>query len=286
VARDRHRRGQGQLAGLQRGEQAGAAPPARLGQFLVVDGDGLARGRVGPEAEHQAARHRPGLAAHVADVGDRDPGLLGHLADHGLLGGFPRLHEPGQDRDPAAGPGGVAGQQAAVLRVGHQHDHRGVGAREVLAAVRGAPGRVTGRIGHRGGSVQRAADVRVVPVGQGHRVREQPRVAVGQHRPHLAQRGGPDAVPGGRAQRAAHPEVDHAVRVLPEQEPGPGRRLLRRGENQLVIPPDQRVAVGDDHDPGPRVLPGRVDPVLVRPPPGHPVDRAPGQREPAQRGAP
>ena len=284
VARDRHPRRQGQLAGLQRGQQVGAAPPAGLGQLLVVDHDDLARGRLGPETEHQAARHRPGLAGHVADVGDRDPGLLGHLADHGLLGRLPGLHESGQDRDPAAGPSRVASQQAPVLRVGDQHDHRRVGAREVLAAVRGTRGRMAGRVGHRGRAVERAANVRVVPVGQGHRVGEQPRVAVGQQRPDLPQRRDPDAVPTSR-QRAAHPEVDHAVGVLAEQEPGPGRRLLRRHEDQLVVP-DQRLTLVNHEETGARVLPGRIDPVLVRPPLGHPVDRAAGQREPAQRSRP
>ena len=90
---------------------------------------------LGPEAHHQAARHRPGLAGHVPDVRHDDPGLFGHLADHGLLEGFARFHEPGQDRDAAARPAGVAGQQDPVLGIGDQHDHRRVGAREVLGAV-------------------------------------------------------------------------------------------------------------------------------------------------------
>jgi hypothetical protein len=39
---------------------------------------------------------------------------------------------------------------------------------------------------HRGGAVDRAVGVRVVPVGQRHRVREQARVAVAEQRPDLA----------------------------------------------------------------------------------------------------
>src|SRR5438132_11982964 len=63
VPGDRHRRGQRDLAGPDRGEQLVPAEPVRLGEFGLVDGDGLARGSVGAEAEHPAARHRPGLAA-------------------------------------------------------------------------------------------------------------------------------------------------------------------------------------------------------------------------------
>src|SRR4029077_18955445 len=97
---------------------------------------------------------------------------------------------------------------------------------------------------------------------------------------HLAQRGGPYAV-GGRAQRGADPEVDHAGRVLAEQEPGAGRRLLRSEEDETLVS-YQRLTLVDHENAGPGVLPGRVDPVLVRAPAGDPVDCAAGQRQVVQ----
>jgi hypothetical protein len=250
-----------------------------LGDLLGVDQDGLAGRGVGAEAEHQAARHRPGLAADVAHVGHLDLGFLGHLADHRLLGRLAGVDEPGQDRHPAARPGGVPGQQAAVVRVGHQHDHRGVGAREVLGAVGRAAGGVPARIDHRRGPVDRAVRVRVVPVGQGHRVREQARVAVAEQRPDLAQR--QHAGPGrGDGQVGRDAEVDDPVGVLAEQEPGAGGRPGGRHEDQrgiVLVHPDQDAAVRDHEHAGARVGPGRVQPGHVGPLLGDPVHRAPGQ---------
>ena len=69
----------------------------------------------GPEADHQAVRERPRLAALVADVGDVEADLLAHLADHGALERLARLDEAGEARvhrarstarrGPAAPPG-------------------------------------------------------------------------------------------------------------------------------------------------------------------------------------
>src|ERR1019366_4718497 len=236
VPGDRHRRRQRDLARLDGGEQLVPAEPVRLGQLVVVDGDGLARRGVGTEAEHQAARHRPGLAADVPDVLHLDAGFLTDLTDHGLLSRFARVHEPGQDRHPAPRPGGVPGQQAPVIRVGHQHDDRGIGPREVLGAILGADGRMPARGGHRRGAVHRAVGVRVVPVGQRHRVGEQPRVPVPEQRPRLAQRRRPDAIGRGGGQLGVDAEIHQPVApvgVLTQQHPDSWRRRGGRDEDQL-----------------------------------------------------
>ena len=168
----------------------------RFGDFLVVHPQAEIAAGHRAEAEHQALRHRPGLAAHVADAADRDPGFLADFAGHRLLGRFPRLDEAGQDGDPARRPAPVAGQQAPVVLVGDQHDHRRVDPREMLAPVHRAALRVAGgeRLGQR--AAAGAVRVRDVPVGQGHRVGEQAGVPVTEQRGGLAQPGLPLPRPG------------------------------------------------------------------------------------------
>src|ERR1035438_2103734 len=169
------------------------APPRKYEPLLLVHLDIEATRGQRAEPEHQALRHGPGLAAQIADLADGDPGLLGYLADHGLLRGFARLHEAGQDGPPPLRPLLVAGQQAPVIGVGHQHDHRWVDPWEVLTAVyRAVPG-----VARRHRLRQRAAAWAVgmggVPVGQRDGMCEQAGVAVVQERRRLPQASGPDA---------------------------------------------------------------------------------------------
>ena len=80
--------------------------PARLADLLLVDRDPLAGRGHRLESEHQAARHRPRLAAQVADLPDDDRGLLEDLAGDRVLGRLPRLDEPGER--PTSGPSATA----------------------------------------------------------------------------------------------------------------------------------------------------------------------------------
>ena len=71
--------------------------PARIAQLVRLDGD-LVRQALGIEAEHDAGRERPGLAAVIAHRADPHAALLEHLARHRLLQALAGLHEPGQRR--------------------------------------------------------------------------------------------------------------------------------------------------------------------------------------------
>ena len=124
------------------------------------------------EADHQRARERPGLAAQVADVGDRDADLLVHLAGHARLQRLAGLDEPGQHREPARRPDRLRGRSSTRSRaVVHQADHRRVGARVLLVAVRLAepvpagvrPGASASRRGRRTGP-RRASSARPTAV--------------------------------------------------------------------------------------------------------------------------
>src|SRR5580693_1826916 len=110
--RDRLWRRQQDLLCGQRESQLLPAVPVRFGDLVVVHPQlEVSRGRRA-EPEHQALRHRPGLAAGITDPGDGDRGFLLHLAGHGLLGRFPGLDEARQDGYPALRPAPVPGQQA------------------------------------------------------------------------------------------------------------------------------------------------------------------------------
>src|SRR5262245_38074812 len=91
---DRRRRRDGELAIVDGGAQLGTAEPARLADLLPVHDDPLSSRGDRLETEHQAARHRPWLAAQVTDLPDPDRGLLEDLARHRLLDGLPWLYEP------------------------------------------------------------------------------------------------------------------------------------------------------------------------------------------------
>src|ERR1700742_5294343 len=67
---DRGRRRHHELPRLEGGQQLRPADPARLADLVAIDPDALAAVRRGPKAQHQAARHRPWLAAEVLDLAD------------------------------------------------------------------------------------------------------------------------------------------------------------------------------------------------------------------------
>src|SRR3546814_20607116 len=94
-----------------------AGEPAGVHDLLAVDLDLTAAPR-GLEADHQRVREGPGLARHVADVGELDADLLRHLPVHRLLEGLTGLDEA---RDAAVhryGEGPVAGQERFVAPIG------------------------------------------------------------------------------------------------------------------------------------------------------------------------
>ena len=105
---------------------------------------------VGHEADHQRMGEGPGLAAEVADVGDRDPDLLADLADHRLLQRLAGLHEAGEGAVDAGREMGRAGEEDLVSAL-DAHDHRRRDAGEVLEAAGGAGARELRRLARRGG---------------------------------------------------------------------------------------------------------------------------------------
>ena len=101
------------------------------------------------EADHQAGRQRPRLAAEVGHLPHLDAGLLLDLAAYGVLHRLARLDEAGERGVAPLGPQRAAPEQralvgAAGLAVGDDHDHGGVGARELVAAAVGAVQHVPG----------------------------------------------------------------------------------------------------------------------------------------------
>src|SRR4029079_7314285 len=70
----------------------------------------------------------------VADVGDRDTGLLADLARDRLLEALPPLDETREAGEPPLGPVRVASEEDAVA-VGDERDDDRVGARVVLGAA-------------------------------------------------------------------------------------------------------------------------------------------------------
>src|SRR5215813_3350819 len=159
AVRDRHWWWQQQFTRHDLGRELVAGEPACLYDLLVVHCDLLPVSGFRTESQHQALRHRPGLAADIPDAADGDPRLLSDLARHGLLRGLPRLDETGQDGDPARGPEAVACEQAAILVVGHEHDHGRVDPGEVFAAVDRAASRVPRGGWHGQGAAARAVGV-------------------------------------------------------------------------------------------------------------------------------
>jgi O-acetylserine/cysteine efflux transporter len=143
--------------------------------------------RDGGEPEHQGRRKRPRLRADIAGSGREDPGLLVYLAHHGLLRRLPRRHEPGQQRVAARRPARPAAEQQPVL-MRDEHDHHGVGAREVRGATAGAAAReaALGQPGER--AADGAVGVAAMPGHQRHEVGRDPAFAGGQRRAGVAER--------------------------------------------------------------------------------------------------
>ena len=113
-----------------------AREPARLGELLGVDGDLLGQG-LGEKPHHQARRKRPRLRGQVAHAPAADARLLADLAAHGLLRGLARLDEAGEAGEPGARAPPVAAEQGP-LAADREHDHDGIGAREVRRPARRA----------------------------------------------------------------------------------------------------------------------------------------------------
>ena len=172
----------------------------------------------GDEAEHQRLRERPRLAAHVADVGDPQADLLGHLARDRRLGRLPRLDEAGEDREPAGRPDGLTAEDDPVAAVVHEHDHGRVGAREHLDAGLRVALDPAVALDRRRRTRQRAEAVALVPLDDADRLHEQARVQIAQVGADLAQtRPGVDrpSVDGERP-LAADGGVRDAVRLAQE----------------------------------------------------------------------
>ena len=116
--------------------------------------------RPGEEADHQAL---PGTAtAGCRSRSRRRPRRRSPPRPRGAPP--PRGSPPGRRSRPASSSGPrarpPAGRAAPGRRVGDQHDHRGVGARELLVAARLAAQHVPGRRGHQPAAAARAEPVR------------------------------------------------------------------------------------------------------------------------------
>ena len=140
--------------------------------------------RAGGEAHHQARGKRPRLAAEVGHLPHPDTGLLLDLAAHRVLHRLARLHEPRQRRVPALGPGRASTEQRALLgaprfAVGDHHDHRGVRARELVAAAAGAVQHVARHPGFESAAAPGAVPRRPQPLGQADRVQHEGTVGDG-----------------------------------------------------------------------------------------------------------
>src|SRR4051794_23269611 len=245
VPGDRDGRRQRLRAGA-RAQLLPAEPPGLL-DLVVVDPQ-LLLGRPGHEAQHQRLRERPGLAGDVADVGDGDPDLLGDLPGHRRLGRLPRLHEPGQDRNPPRRPHRLAAQHAPVAAVVDQHDHRGVGAREDLDAALRVALHPAGALDRRPCAGDRGEPVALVPLDDADRLRQQTGVQVAQLGTDLTEPGPGVDRPATDAQRPRRTEggvrdaiglaqVDAAVgegRLLVVDEFRPRRPLVHRHGAPLV----------------------------------------------------
>src|SRR5699024_7190126 len=119
---------------LNLAEQFGPGDEPGGGDLLAVGRD-LSAQRSAAEPHHQGGRERPGLAAEVVHRADGHPGLLQHLPAHRSLQMLTWLDETGWYRVPALGPRSGMPEQQPVIAVDDRHDHRRVGAREVLGTT-------------------------------------------------------------------------------------------------------------------------------------------------------
>ena len=130
---------------------------------------------------HQARRERPRLRGQVAHAPAADARLLAHLAAHGLLRRLARLDEAGEAREPGARAPAVAAEQGPLAADG-EHDHHGIGAREVRGPARRAVPLPAGRRHPGRRSALGAEAMSGVPVEQGAGLGEDRRLAGGDRR--------------------------------------------------------------------------------------------------------
>ena len=104
------------------------------------------------------------------------PDFLEHLAPHRLFQRLARLHEAGQRGIHVGARKPLRMTEQRVVAARHQHDHGGVGAREMLRLAGGAGHHVAGaaRIAH--GAAHAAEPVARAPVHQPARMRQDRRL--------------------------------------------------------------------------------------------------------------
>ena len=143
---------------------------------------------LGVEADHHRGGERPGLRGAVGDVLHAHPHLLVDLARDGVLEALARLDEARQGRMHAAREMRAAAEQALVAAM-DQHDHGGIGAREMLglAALVGAPADMAAARHLGGGAAHAAIAMAAVPVGHAAGIGQDRTLAREQERADLAQ---------------------------------------------------------------------------------------------------
>ena len=190
--------------------------PAGLGELAVVCDD-LAAGPARGEADHERAGERPRLAAEVAHVVDRDPGLLVDLAGDGLLERLADLDEPGERAEERHPRARVAGEQRAAIAL-DEGDHRRRQARVGAVAAARAQPHALGRRAGGGAAAPAAPAVIAVPRGEAERAAGDPEVVVVERAEQLAERDGGGA---GRRWLAVGEDAREARRAIAVAEEQP-----------------------------------------------------------------
>ncbi len=221
------------------------------------------------EADHQAGRQRPGLAAEVGHLADPHARLLLDLATHGVLHRLAGLHEARERGVAPLRPQRAASEQgplvgAAGLAVGDDHDHCRVGPRELVATAAVAVQHVPGLAWLEWPPAPRAEAGRPEPLGEPDRVQHHRPVGdrlVGQRLHHRAQHDPLVTVAGCLLRVDDDREVLDAV-TLAQQHPQPVGCLRGRDPDE---PPVDRThpRPRDDQHPRRRVGPPLLEPALV-----------------------
>ena len=101
----------------------------------------------------------------VTNIFHRYAGLLHDFSGHGLLNGFPLVHEPGQRRIRIRARHAAQGlaQQAPVF-IGYNRDYHRVSARIVLGIALGALAHLSAALNEGIVAADRAKSIAVVPV--------------------------------------------------------------------------------------------------------------------------
>ena len=115
-----------------------AGVPGGVGEFGLVDGDGIVAVQVAEEAHKNVAVHAPGLALVVAEVLDPQAHLLEDLPVDGLLHGLADLCVARQQGEVGVAPAGIAAQQEPVAVGDGGDDHRVDPGENQIAAFRTA----------------------------------------------------------------------------------------------------------------------------------------------------